>query len=838
MAAGGFYSLWSLALLLGIVQGIVPPRAPHQPQGNGTKLLSWNDTSLGLLSPRSMSVDWVSGTEQDGQYIYLEDGVGLIIEDILTTEKETFVAADLIPEDIYEYWIKPDLSKVLFSTNYTKQYRHSYFANYLILDLETGETTPLVEDQVGDVQYAEWCPTMDMIAFVKGNNLYIRNGSDVKQITSDGGPDMFHGVFDWVYEEEIFGSRGALWWSPDGEYLSYLSFNETGVPTFTIPYYMNNQKYPPPYPRELEIRYPKVGEKNPTVGLTLVDASTFEATSVETTGFPAEELIIGEVAWVTDGHDKLIYKAYDRVQEFEKYIVVDVESKTSTVTRERDGTDGWLDNSMAINYVGSLGLNSSNSGAYYIDMSDASGWMHLYLFPVASNGSSIPLTSGDWEVTSILKVDTARQLIYYLSTEQHSTERHLYSISYSTFKKTRLVSSAPAVWGASFSTNGGYYILSYQGPDVPYQELYTLNSTTRPLRTLTNNTALYDRLATYSLPKITYEELELSETGEKMNVMMRLPASYSTYTTKKYPVLFTPYGGPGAQEVLKSFESLNWNAYIASDPELEYITYTLDNRGTGYKGRAFRAQVARRLGSLEAQDQIFAAAELAKRSYVDAEHIGIWGWSYGGYLTSKVLEAQGAGNGTAAAPFSLGLITAPVSDWRLYDSMYTERYMKLPTAASNGAGYNTTAVRDPTGFKTVRGGFLLQHGTGDDNVHFQNSAALEDILVGGGVGPNKMQVQWFTDSDHSIRYDGANGFLYRQLSGRLYSEKNRVGEGARHAWGKRDMEEREERHQWSWDWEQEGQQEQEYTEEEYQEKVKEAMAEGGGRPCGRPIDRK
>lgn len=265
--------------------------------------------------------------------------------------------------------------------------------------------------------------------------------------------------------------------------------------------------------------------------------------------------------------------------------------------------------------------------------------------------------------------------------------------------------------------------------------------------------------------------------------MQRLPVNFDA--TKSYPVLFTPYGGPGAQEVSKRFQTLTWRAYIASDPELEYITYTIDNRGTGYKGREFRSTVTKQLGLLEAQDQIWAAKELASMfSFIDPAKIGIWGWSYGGFLTSKVLEQD-------SDVFSFGLITAPVTDWRFYDSMYTERYMKLPTNSSNAAGYAKTRVHSAEGFKNARGGFAIMHGTGDDNVHYQNSAALVDFLVGEGVGPEKMSMMAFTDSDHGIVYNGASSWLYKFLTGKLFGERERVdGEVAlRHQWGKRRGEE-------------------------------------------------
>ncbi|KAK3302641.1 dipeptidyl peptidase IV N-terminal region-domain-containing protein [Chaetomium strumarium] len=781
-----------------VVKAIEPPRYPHQPTGNGTKLLTYNVTTGGELSVSTTSVTWVK-SQHDGDFITKADDGSLVFENVVSGNRTTFLSADMIPAGYWDYKISTDQSKILWAVNYTKQYRHSYFANYLVQDVATGQTESLVKDSKADIQFATWNPaSSSQIAFVQGSNLFIWENGTTSQITTNGGPDMFNGVPDWVYEEEVFGSNSALWYSPDGAYVAFLSFNETGVETFTVPYYMNNQPVPPPYPRELKLRYPKVGTKNPTVSLHLLDVAARSSAQLSIDAWPADDLIIGEVAWVTEGHDKLIYRAFNRIQDHEKLVLVDTETQGSTVTRERDGSDGWLDNNLAITYIGPLKSKAGTRGdkdhnkkdRYYLDMSDISGWNHLYLFSLDGK-TNITLTSGDWEVASIAKVDTARGLVYYTSTEHHPTERHLYSVSYLTGTKTPLVDpSIPAVWAASFSAHAGFYILRYAGPDVPYQELYSITNPASPIRTINSNAALHAALQAYRLPNITYLDLpHPSVPGATLSAMLRLPANFnfddpskkSKGKKKKYPVLLTPYGGPGAQEVTKAFQPLDWNAYIASDPELEYATLTVDNRGTGFRGRAFRAAVAGRLGELEAQDQIWAAKWLMTTSetgveWVDKERVGIWGWSYGGYLTAKVVEV-----GDPAIAF--GIATAPVADWRLYDSVYTERYMK--GLEGNEVGYNASAVRRADGFKGLRGKFSLQHGTGDDNVHFQNSAALADLLMGAGVGPDRLAVTFFADSDHGIRYHGQNAFVYKQLSERLLEEKRREGGGRGHQWSRR-----------------------------------------------------
>lgn len=767
------FTTFTFCLLLLTAKAITPPRGTGFPKTNGTRLLTFNETVPNTrISPRSVSLDWIA-SKRDGAYISSSSDGALIISNAVSGENSTFVAASQVPSDVHEYWISNDSSKVLWATNFTKQYRHSYFANYFVLDVLSGELRPLVEDQAGDIQYAEWSPTGDRIAFVRGNDLYVwaLEGGEVVRITNDGGPDLFNGVPDWVYEEEILGDRFSLWWSPDGTKIAFLSFNETGVGTFTVPYYADNTVEGPPYPRELEIRYPKVGTRNPTVLVYLLDVGLGEAslTNVPIDVFNADDLIIGEVAWVTDNSSHVLIRAYNRVQDAEKVMVVDTLNGASAVVRERVESTGWLDNNMAVQHVGNLeGKNGSSTNAtaatYYIDLSDESGWAHIYLFPIDGNSLPIALTSGNWEVRAILKVDKSRGLVYFTSTQRHSTESHLYVVNYRTGAKRALVDdTTPGYWSASFSAGGEYYLLSYQGPDVPYQELYSIADNTTPIRTLEDNAAFISRISEYQLPEITWLELDHPD-GSKLNVLQRLPVNYDA--TKKYPVLFNPYGGPGAQNVNKAWKALNYNTYVSSDPELEYVQWVVDNRGTGFQGRAFRAQVAGRLGDLEAKDQVWAAQQLlAGLPAADGDHVAHWGWSYGGYLTAKVVELD-------SGVFTLGLITAPVTDWRFYDSMYTERYMKTPEL--NADGYNASAVRKMEGFKNIVGGFQITHGVGDDNVHFQNTAVLANNLMGTGVGPDKFDAVFFSDSDHGISYNGDGVFLYKTLTKRLWEEKKRV----------------------------------------------------------------
>ena len=617
-----------------------------------------------------------------------------------------------MPADYYEFWFNADATQILWAIDYTKQYRHSYFANYLVQDVASGEVSPLIPEQDGDIQYAVWSPsaTDNTIAFVRGNNVYIWRNGTTTQITNDGGPDLFNGVPDWVYEEEIFGTNFVLWFNAAGDQLCYLTTNETGVPTFTVQYWMNHTEpsgsVALSYPDELDLRYPKVGATNPTIAANLLNlnwgAEGPAPKTLPVSGFDASDLIIGEVAWLDS---QIAIRIFNRVQSMSKLFLYDTATEASQVTREQDGSDGWLDNHLAISYIGD---------GQFVDQNDLSGYDHFYLYSVNDTASPVALTKGDFEVRSLLYVDQARRIAYYTSTEVHPTESHVFGVSLDTAESFNLTdTSQPGFWSASFTQEGNYYVLSYSGPNVPLQQLYAVNDTATPIRTITDNAALIGNLSDYKLPVIEYLDLE-SPSGFTFSGMLRYPANFDA--SKKYPILFIPYGGPGAQEVTKRMSAFNFKSYVAADPELEYITFTLDGRGTGFRGRAHRASVNRHLGEFEAEDQIWAAQELSRRyNFIDTDKIQIWGWSFGGYLTAKVVEAD-------SGVFSQGLSTAPVSDWRLYDSMYTERYMGLPD--SNFEGYNGTAVRKVDGFKNIAGGVLIQHGTGDDNVHFQVCASL------------------------------------------------------------------------------------------------------------------
>lgn len=541
---------------------------------------------------------------------------------MITEETQPLINASHVPKNVNNIALNVNSSKALFGTNAIKGYRYSIVQNCFVLDIKTAQLQPLHPEQKNDIQYAAWSPKdPKVIAFVWRNNIFNWNDGQVTQITKDGVPGVvYNGVPDWVYEEEVIEKRFTLWFSPDGEYLAYLSFNDTEVPVYTVPYYMYGHEFAPPYPRTIPIRYPKPGFPNPIVSASVFKLSEPDkqiAIPIEQ-AFPKDDLVTGEVAWVTSSHRKLIIRCFNRIQNQDKHLLFNVESKEAKIVRERKPNDGWLDNNKAIKYVGKL----DNSGpAYYLDTSDEDGWSHIYLYPV-DGGKPKQLTSGKWEVRSIDKINRKTGIVYFSSAEVHPTEAHIFSVSMLTGEKKALVNLDTGSWGASYSRGGQYVALNYAGPSTPYQRLYYANKTdNEAITTLANNTELDRTLTHYALPTIKYLDLQHPK-GYNLSAMIQFPPNFSE--SKKYPVLLTPYGGPGSQEVEKKFQVPSWKAFISSHEALEYITYTVDNRGTGFRGRDFRNAYYKTQGTVDVEDQIWATKELMKNPWVDADHIGIW----------------------------------------------------------------------------------------------------------------------------------------------------------------------------------------------------------------------
>ncbi|KAI7880145.1 hypothetical protein K492DRAFT_216728 [Lichtheimia hyalospora FSU 10163] len=590
---------------------------------------------------------------------------------------------------------------------------------------------------VPKIAYAKWSPTGHQVAYVMENDLYVSDLVESTRVTFDGSATVFNGVPDWVYEEEVFGTDHTLWWSPDSTHLAYLRFNETAVPEYNVPFYtVSNSSYPV----ELSIKYPKAGSPDPLVSLhvhSLIDNTSFMITknatkhsSAETVGdhqdFDDEDRLITDVTWASNDHSHLLFKQMNRVQDHEITSLVTIGSPLNKTTvqlarRYNPNDGGWIEVSQSMVYVPN---NATSNSTQYIDLADSDeGYLHI--------------------------------AIHFISTERSPLERHLYTISLdsadpASTKKCLTCPEDPETHGyysASFSPKAGYYVLNYDGPDIPTTVVKSVDDPSFE-SVLEDNNDLKNLLKNYSLPRSRMVTVESG--GVEMNAVEILPPEFDA--SKKYPVVFNVYGGPGSQTVSYQFQ-LDWHMFLAS--KLQFIVVMVDGRGTGYRGRQYRTAVRKHLGDLEVIDQVNAAKHWAQLDYVDSYRIAIWGWSYGGYMATKIAESNDG-------VFSTAMAVAPVTDWRFYDSIYTERYMLTPEL--NPDGYTTSAVNNMTGFDHIK--YLLAHGTGDDNVHFQHSAVLVDKLTQADI--HNYRVQFYPDSNHRISYHNANPNIYYLLTDFLW----------------------------------------------------------------------
>jgi dipeptidyl aminopeptidase len=567
-----------------------------------------------------------------------------------------------------------------------------------------------------------------------------------------------------VYEEEVFGDRSATWWSDNGKYLAFLRTNETGVPEFPVPFFISKPSGKEPlegeetYPEVQQIKYPRPGAHNPVVDLQFYDVDKDEVFSVTTEDqFADDDRIINNVLWAGD---KVIVKETNRVSDVLKVVLVDVVSRQGKTINSIDVgkiDGGWFEISNRMTYIPAHDAVGREFDGY-IDVVIKDNFEHLAYFTPLDNPEPIMLTSGDWEVDDApAAVDLAKNMVYFTATKESSIQRHVYSVKLDgSFLKPLTNTSEEAYYSASFSAGAGFVLLSYAGPKVPYQKVISTESSDVVYeKVIEDNSALAKRAREYELPVLKYGELDLGD-GVTVNYLERRPPHFDK--NKKYPILFQQYSGPGSQSVTKRF-AVDFQSYVASS--LGYLVVTVDPRGTGFRGRKHRVIVRDQLGVIEAQDHIAAARHFASLKYVDASRLAIWGWSYGGFQTLKTLEQD------AGQTFSYGMAVAPVTDWAFYDSIYTERYMRLPS--DNAGGYAASRVQNATALGQNKR-FLMMHGVSDDNVHFQNSLALLDQLDLDGV--ENYDVHVFPDSDHSIYFHNGNRIVYDKLRNWLINAFN------------------------------------------------------------------
>ncbi|EPX71507.1 dipeptidyl peptidase [Schizosaccharomyces octosporus yFS286] len=729
--------------------------------------LNLEDIVLQKFRPTYKQIDWIYNERYSDTFLVKEDEA-LYLRDPFDLNELLFSDADLVYKNErinYDgYSVSADARYVLLNVNRTQRWRHSFTASYYLFDTLEKEVTPLVPQEENlRISLAVWSPTGHQLAFVYENNLHVlTENREILTLTTDGNENVFYGLSDWIYEEEVLSSPSTIWWSPDARKLAFLKLNESATPIYQFPLYTSESdtsSFEFNYNKDIKIKYPKAGQPNPTVSLLFSDLGTDKTYPLHSwNNHVFEETVVQNVLWVNES--ATLVQFTNRNSTCKKTDLLDLETKRISSVLSECLTDGWFE---VQQFAKTLPVNNPNYEVWtngFFDIMPYQDYNHLAFVPF--NGSSPTfLTSGTWDVTEgPLSIDASRGHLYFIGTLKDSSERHLYYVSLDNLEIHNITDDGvqDGYYSTNFSPSGNFYVLNYQGPRIPWQELRSIQKDNFTVR-IEENEHLHKILGSYNLPQIKYDKLIVNNTT--LPYMERKPTNFNP--NRKYPVLFFAYGGPGSQQVSKLFR-VDFQTYLASHPNFEYIVVTVDGRGTGFNGNDFRQSVYQNLGTLEAMDQVSAAEHWAQYPFVEQEKVAIWGWSFGGYLTLKALEASNV--------FSYGMAVAPVTDWHLYDSIYTERYMNLPILNENG--YENSKVHNITILKEKKR-FLIAHGTGDDNVHFQHVMHLMDQLNLANCYNYDMAV--FPDSAHSISYHNASLAIYHRLSewiSMAFSEKKSV----------------------------------------------------------------
>ena len=626
---------------------------------------------------------------------------------------------------IISYEFSEDESKLILATKLKQIYRHSSVGTYFVYDLKTKNLTLVSDNQIQEPTFNE---EGSKVAYGFENNLYIKDlvSGTTKQITTDGKINsIINGITDWVYEEEFAFVR-AFDWNKSGDKIAYIRFDETNVPEYSMDL-MGEELYP----TEQVFKYPKAGEKNAKVSLHMYDVTSGNTSKVDVSEF--NSYYIPRIKW-TEEASLLSVQLINRHQNELDLILVDASNNNSTSLLHKEKDAAYVDVKDDLTFL------KNNS---FIWSSEKSGWNHLYLYD--KNGKNEKqLTNGNWEVTKYYGFDQGSGQVFYNSTQNGSINRDVYSVSIQGTNNKRLTNETGSN-NASFSSDFSYFINTYSSATTPY--VFTLNEAKngKVIREIKNNNTLITKLKDYKMSPKEYSTISIN--GNDLNMYTIKPLDFDE--TKEYPLFMYQYSGPGSQSVANRWNGGNdyWHQMLAQEG---IIVVCIDGRGTGLKGRDFKKVTQLELGKYEVDDQIAAAQKLGELSYIDANRVGIWGWSYGGFMSSNCLFQ---GNDT----FSMAIAVAPVSSWRFYDTIYTERYMQTPQ--ENPTGYDNNSPI--TYANKLEGDFLLVHGGADDNVHLQNTLRLSESLI---QADKDFDQAIYPDRNHGIYGGKTRSHLYKKMT--------------------------------------------------------------------------
>ncbi|XP_034408632.1 dipeptidyl peptidase 4-like isoform X2 [Cyclopterus lumpus] len=712
-----------------VVTLIAVPTAIFLKEGGNknTRSFTLEDVFNSSLKPKSVSMKWIS----DHEYLNKSQG-SVFLQNVVTGASLKLLSKDkFIEKDAYDYQLSADLNYVAFMSKRSKLWRHSFTATYSLYDIKLDKFFP-PSDIPEEIQYFAWAPEGNKLAYVWKNNVYIKTspGLPSKQVTLNGVENLiFNGIPDWVYEEEMFSSNQGLWWSPGGKYVAYVETNDTDVHTIEYSWYGENQ-----YPSTVSIRYPKPGTPNPTVKLFVVNTdNTTEIFEVAIpASFSSSEHYLATVTWATD--ERIAVQWLKRVQN---HLILQIynfngASWDPVEHLELKSATGWIGRFSPSEPVFDVDKNS-----YYLLMSNKEGYKHIHH---VVGGTATAITFGEWEIIDILKV--TEDSVYYSSNQEGNKPggRNVYKWTPQGPNKCltcELRRDDCQYNSAYFSHNASFYRMSCSGPGIPYYSFMD-NRNDKELIVLEDNKVFSSLISDIQMPSVRHNVIKIG--GYDLWYQMLLPPGFDE--SMKYPLLLDVYAGPCSQKADFVYR-VSWSTYLASTEKV--IVASFDGRGSGYQGDKLMHAIYKGLGTYEVEDQITAVREFIKLGFIDKDKVAIWGWSYGGYVTSMAL---GSGSGV----FKCGMAVAPVSKWEYYDSIYTERYMMEPS--ENHVAYtNSTVTARAKNFHSVQ--YLLVHGTADDNVHFQQAAEISEALVDQQVD---FEAMWYTDKDH-----GLGGSAYKHV---------------------------------------------------------------------------
>jgi dipeptidyl-peptidase-4 len=684
----------------------------------GQQKITVEEIYLGAF--RAKGMDELQSMKNTNQYTVLNydaasRSMQIDLFDFATLKKVTTLidskSFPVLADGIDSYTFSPDEKLILIANNTNQIFRHSFTADYYLYDTTNKKVSKVFDFQVQEPTFS---PDGKKIAFARDNNLYVYDiaSKQITTITTDGKKNsVINGITDWVYEEEFAFVR-AFDWSKDSKKVAYIRFDESQVPEFSMSIFKKDL-----YPTVETFKYPKAGEKNSVVSLHIYDVASKGTQKVNLSQYT--DFYIARMQWTNEAN-VLSAQVLNRHQDNLDLLFIDGNSgATKVVLNEKDKA--------YVDVTDNLTFLKDNS---FIWTSEKDGFNHIYLYDKTGKLKN-QVTKGNWEVTNYYGFDEKTNTVFYQSVENGSVNREVFSINLNGKNKVRL-SKSIGTNAATFSPNFQYFINTFSSATQP--TTYTLNEakTGVQVQVIENNAALSAKLKGYNLSSKEFFVLKTAK-GNELNAWILKPKDFDP--NKKYPVFMYQYSGPGSQQVNNDWNS-NDDYWFQMLAQQGYIVACVDGRGTGFKGADFKKVTQKELGKYEVEDQIDAAIVIGNYPYVDKNRIGIWGWSYGGFMASNCIMK---GNDV----FKMAIAVAPVTNWRFYDSIYTERYMQTPQ--ENVSGYDENSPINHV--NKLKGKFLLIHGSGDDNVHVQNSMQMMEALIQAN---KQFDSQIYPDKNHGI----------------------------------------------------------------------------------------